>query len=166
MEIRISGKKIVWGIVIVVVLVAAGVWGWTEMAQSNSPTGPSPYSAVYLSSGDVYFGKLSWFPEPHMTDVWYLNRTVNQSGQSQIAVAPLKSVFWGPVDEINLNPKQILFWTRLSNASQLVAGFENPSSLQQGQAPTSSLGIPPVGAPSSTSSAQNLQQGASSSTGK
>ena len=136
MEIRLTGKKIAWGIVIIIVIAGAATWAWMDMIAGQNPNGPSPYSAVYLTSGDVYFGKLSWFPSPHMTDVWYLNRTTGPNGQTQISVAPFKGVFWGPMDEINLDPKQILFWTRLSNGSQLVKGLENPSSLQSG-APSS-----------------------------
>lgn len=154
MEIKLTGKKIVWGIVILVVLVAIGLWAWTEVASSKDANGPSPYSAVYLTSGDIYFGKLSWFPQPHLTDVWYLQRAADASGQSQISVAPLKNVFWGPVNEITLNQSQILFWTRLSNASQLVNSFENPQTLS-GQAP------PPVAGNGSGATSTNDLNGPS-----
>ncbi len=134
MEIKISGKKIFWGLVIIVIVLAVAAWVWIAVEAINSPEGPSPYSAVYLTSGDIYFGKLSWFPQPHMTDVWYLNRSVGTNGQSQVSVVPLKTAFWGPVNGITLNPQQILFWTNLSNSSQLVKDMENPSLLQQQQA--------------------------------
>lgn len=164
MEIKITGKKIFWGIVIILIIAAAAVWAWKEMASAQDPNGPSAYSAVYLTSGDVYFGKLSWFPTPHMTDVWYLNRSTTQSGQSQLAVAPLKNVFWGPVDEVNFNPAQILFWTSLSNGSQLVKGFENPSSLQNAPAPASSdsgTSSSSAGAPQAPTSTDQATSGAS-----
>jgi hypothetical protein len=132
MEIRLTGKRVFWGIVVIIVIAGAATWIWMDVLAAQNPNGPSPYSAVYLTSGDVYFGKLSWFPSPHMTDVWYLNRTAGPNGQAQISVAPFKGAFWGPMDEINFNPKQILYWTRLSNASQLVKGLENPSSLPGG----------------------------------
>lgn len=147
MEVRISGKKLIWGIVIVVILAAIAAWAWTTVEAKQSPDGPSPYSAVYLTSGDVYFGRLSWFPEPHMTDVWYLNRAMGADGQSQVSVAPLKNVFWGPVNEVTFNPQQILFWTSLSNASQLVTDMENPSARSQ-----TGNQQPPAALPSSVSS--------------
>jgi hypothetical protein len=131
MEIKLTGKKIFWGIVILVVLIAIIAGVWMAVSASKDPNGASPYSAVYLTSGDIYFGKLSWFPQPHLTDVWYLQRSTDASGQTQVSVAPLKSVFWGPMDEVTLNANQILFTTRLSNSSQLVSGFENPQLLQQ-----------------------------------
>ncbi len=116
MEIKLSVKKVVFGIIILIILIAIGVGVWMTVSASQNPNGPSQYSAVYLTSGDIYFGKLSWFPQPHLTDVWYLQRSTDQSGQTQVAVAPLKSVFWGPIDEVALNSNQILFWTRLSNS--------------------------------------------------
>jgi hypothetical protein len=98
-----------------------------------NPDALSPYSAVYLSTGDVYFGKLSWFPSPHMTDVWFIQRSQNQSGQVQTSLTPMKSLFWGPADEINFNSQDIVFSTRLKNSSQVVQAIENPSVLGQQQ---------------------------------
>jgi hypothetical protein len=132
MEIRLTGKKIMWGVIVIVVLLAIGAGIWMAISTLKDPDGSSPYSAVYLTSGDIYFGKLSWFPQPHLTDVWYLEHTTGTDGQTHVSVAPLKNVFWGPVDEITLNAKQILFTTHLNKASQLVSGFENPQSLEQG----------------------------------
>jgi flagellar basal body-associated protein FliL len=149
MEIKLTGKKIIWSIIVLVVLVAIGVGIWMAVSASKDPNGASPYSAVYLTSGDIYFGKLSWFPQPHLTDVWYLQRSTDASGKTQVSVAPLKSVFWGPMDEVTLNASQILFTTHLSNSSQLVSGFENPQSLQQQAA--SSTAENPSGIASSTS---------------
>jgi len=137
----VTGKKIVWSIIVIVVFVAIGAGVWMAIENANNPNGPSPYSAVYLTSGDVYFGKLSWFPQPHLTDVWYLQRATGADGQTQVSVQPLKNVFWGPVNDITLNTSQILFTARLSNASQLVNNFENPPSSEQPSAsasPTSS----------------------------
>jgi hypothetical protein len=145
MEIKITGKKIAWGIIVIVVLIAIGAGVWMAIENANNPNGPSPYSAVYLTSGDIYFGKLSWFPQPHLTDVWYLQRTTGADGQTQVSVQPLKNVFWGPMNDITLNANQILFTARLNNMSQLVSGFENPPSSEQSPAtvvsPTSTVDI-------------------------
>lgn len=152
MEIKLTGKKIFWGVVVLVVLIAIGAWVWMEMTAAKDTDGPSAYSAVYLTSGDIYYGKLSWFPQPHLTNVWYLQRSTDTSGKTQVAVVPLKSVFWGPVDEITLNTSQILFWTHLKNSSQLVSGFENPQSLQQSASSTAETAS---GTPSTQSSSSS-----------
>ncbi len=149
MEIKITVKQIVWSAVIFIVVVAlcAGIWIFTH--SSRGPDGPSPYSAVYLTSGDIYYGKLSWFPQPHLTDVWYLQRSTAADGSSVVSVAALRNVFWGPVDEINLNPKNILFWTNLRNDSQLVSGFENPQALSPGS-PIGAASSAPTSSPSAS----------------
>lgn len=128
-------KKIVIGVLAVfVVLVAAGVWAglWlVSLSRPANPAGPSPYTAVYMTTGDVYFGKFSSFPKPRMTDVWFLQRSAGQDNQPQYGIVPFGNAFWGPVNEVNLNANQILFWASLRNDSQVVKVLQNPSSAQQ-----------------------------------
>ena len=133
-------SKIVLFVIAVIVVIVLAVWAGIMIAGNfmgaKSTNTVSPYSAVYLTSGDMYFGKLSWFPSPHLTDVWYLQRTQGQNGQVQVSVQPFTSVFWGPSNEISLNSKNILFTTRLMTSSQVVQAIENPQAAaaqQQGQ---------------------------------
>ncbi len=132
-------KLIIVLIIVVVVVLGVGVWLGIKFLGPKNPAGPSEYSAVYLSTGDIYFGKLDWFPWPRMTDVWFLQRSVDQQNQTQIGVAPFPSAFWKPIDEIYLNPKQVVFWTSLRNDSQVAQALANPSALQSqsgdGQSP-------------------------------
>ncbi len=129
-----SRKTIITGVVLlvvaVVVLVALGVW-LGSVLRGGGTAGPSPYSAVLLSNGDMYFGKLSWFPAPRLTNVWVLQRTVDQNNQQQLGVGQFNKAFWGPMDELNLNSKEIVWWSRIRSDSQLAKAIENPSSVQQ-----------------------------------
>ena len=151
-----KNKVVILGIIIVVVIALAAWAGfWIAGMQSGSanPDAPSPYSAVYLSTGDIYFGKLSWFPSPRMTDVWFIQRNQDQSGQTQVSFVPMKSVFYGPMDEINFNAQDIVFSTRLKNSSQIVAAMENPSSgtgQQAGVSGAASSTVPSTPAAAST----------------
>lgn len=132
-------KKLILALVLaVVVIIALGLWLGFKFIGPKDPAGPSEYSAVYLSTGDIYFGKLSWFPWPHMKNVWFMQRGVDQQNQTQLGLAPLKNAFWGPVDEIYLNSKQVIFWTSLRNDSQVAQALANPSavSLSQQQQPS------------------------------
>ena len=115
-------------IIIVLVLVGVGVWLGASFGRATGG-GASPYSAVYLTTGDIYFGKLSWFPKPRLTNVWLLQRNVDSLNQPQLGLVPFTSAFWGPVDEIYLSPKQIVFWTRLSKESAVAKAFDNPALL-------------------------------------
>lgn len=149
---NLSRGLLILFIVIVLVLVGLGIWLGMSFGHEEAASAASPYSAVYLSSGDVYFGKLSWFPSPKLTNVWYLQRGVNQQNQPQVGIAPLKSVLWGPVDQINLNAKDILFWTRLRNDSDVAKAMDNPNAI----APTSQQQQPaPQQQPASSSNSSS-----------
>ena len=116
-------------IIIVLVLVGVGVWLGVSLGRARGG-GTSPYSAVYLTTGDIYFGKLFWLPKLRLTNVWFIQRNVDSFNQPQLGLAPFASAFWGPVDEIYLSPKQIVFWARLSKASDVVKVLDNPAFLQ------------------------------------
>lgn len=130
-----KNTAVLFGIGIVVIIVLA-VWVGVLIAgmqSGSSPDGASPYSAVYLSTGDMYFGKLSWFPSPHMTDVWHIVQSPAQNGgQPQIGFVPVESLSYGPVDEVDFNAQDIVFSTRLRNNSQFVQAMENPQAQQGG----------------------------------
>lgn len=139
-------------VVLIVVLVVVGIWVGSLI--SGAKGGASGYTAVYLVSGDVYFGRLSWFPWPKLTNAWFLQRSVDQQNQPQLGLAPFTSVFWGPSGDVYLNPKQILFWAPIKADSQVAKGIDNPASLQQqvppqGQIPPQSQQIPSSQSPSS-----------------
>ncbi|MBI5220630.1 MAG: hypothetical protein HY978_02200 [Candidatus Liptonbacteria bacterium] len=119
-------------VVLVIVLIILGVW-ITVMLTRAPEQRASAFSAVYLASGDIYFGKLSWFPWPKLTNVWVLQRAVDEKGQTQIGVVPFANAFWGPVNQVSLNPRQVLLWASLREDSQVVKALENPAALQQQQ---------------------------------
>lgn len=134
---RISKNILI--IILIAVLLALGVWLGMSLSDSEN----SKYSAVYLSTGDIYFGEFSRWPKPHITNAWYLERGANAENQPQIGVVPMKAVFWAPAEHLYLNPKQIIFRTRLRSDSPIVQAMENPT----GQPPG------PTGGPSGTSTA-------------
>ncbi len=119
------------GLVLIVILLALVAVLTVKYWRVRGEASVSSYTAVYMASGDIYFGKMHWFPRSRLTNVWYLQRSVNQQNQPQLSLAKFQDVFWGPVDEIYLNSDQILFWTSLRNDSQVVKAFVNPSLLQQ-----------------------------------
>ena len=128
----LSKKILILFAVIVLTIIAAGVWLGFKFLGSESPEGASQYSAVYLVTGDIYYGKLSFFPRMKLRDVWFLQRGVDpQTQQQQFGLAKLTTAFWGPVDKVYLNPDQVLFWTALRNDSQVAQAFKNPESLRQ-----------------------------------
>ncbi len=151
-------KSVVIGISLIVVvaivaMIGVGIWlGSTISGSSASKAVASPYSVVYLSNGDMYFGALSWFPKPHLSNVWLLQRTVDKDNQPQVSVAQFNKAFWAPMDELNLNPREIVWWSRLRTDSQLVKAMDNPPTAQQQQQQQQQL--PPQAA---TSTPRNSQ---------
>jgi len=136
-------KLLVILVVVLVVLVAVGVWVGLKLASKDDGTSPSEYSMVMLSNGEVYFGKLSWFPRPRLENAWALQRAVDENNQVQISVNPVNRAFWGQTDFLYLNPREIISWAPLLENSELVKGMKDPASLQQNQG-----GLPAGGATS------------------
>jgi len=126
----ISKKLLIILLIILVVVLGLGIWLGVKILGRENPEAPSKYSAVYLQTGDIYFGELSWFPWPLLKNVWLIQRSVDQQNQVQLGVVPLKNSFWGPIDKIYLNPREIVFWTYLKKNSQLVKFLDNPNLLE------------------------------------
>ena len=125
-----STKKLI-GIVITIVVVLVGLmWIFGAYDEQNKDNA-SEYSAVLMSNGDIYFGRLSFFPEPKVKDAWLLQQVANEQGEPQLNLVPLTSVFWGPTGTIRLNKDQIIFWTRLRNDGSIAEAFKDPELLKQ-----------------------------------
>jgi len=128
-----KNKKIavVLFVLVLIVLIGVGVWIGMEVTGTHTidPAGNSGYTAVYMTSGDIYFGKLHSFPKPYLTDALYVTRSTGQNNQTQIGLATFKAAFWSPVGEIYFNPAQVLFTAPLRNDSQIIAAIQNPALL-------------------------------------
>ncbi len=119
-------KNVFFLIVLIIVLIAVGIFVGVSLgnqtSQNQAGDKTSEYSAVYLSTGDIYFGKLDWFPFPRIEGPWHLERS---SGSGQLSIVPLKLVAWGPISEtMYLNPKEIVFWSRLMESSPVAKAIE------------------------------------------
>ena len=123
-------KILIWvGIAVVVVIAAVlAIFSWTgaEKAEMKS----SGIAAVYMTNGDIYFGKMDWFPWPRLKNVWYIQRGVDQKQQPQVGLAPFKDLFWTPIDEVYLNPKEIIFWTMIKDGTQIAEALKNPEAFK------------------------------------
>jgi hypothetical protein len=109
-------------LLLAVVVLAAGIWAGYFISKKNSgllKAKPS-YAAVYLQTGDVYYGEIHWWPKLHLTKVWYPQ--VDAQGQTQLL--PYKGLAWGPSDKLYLNPDQVVGWSYLRSDSELIPAFE------------------------------------------
>ena len=100
----------VLGFVVVLVVVIAIVWGVFFTRAS--------FYAVYLRTGDIYFGKLVRFPHFGLKQVYTIQ--VNQNNtQTPLSVQKFSNVFWGPSDYLQLNRDEVVWMTKLSHEGQL-----------------------------------------------
>lgn len=131
-------KKIILAAAVLIVLGLAVLVGLYLGRQHSTAEEYSPYSAVTLVNGEVYFGRLDWFPKPRLEDAWVLQRSVDQSGQVQMNVGPWNKSIWNPASTLYLNPTNIATWSRLRADSPLAKAIADPNS------------VPPIDSSSST----------------
>ncbi len=84
---------------------------------------PSSYYAVYLESGELYFGKLSYFPHLTLKSAYLLQ--INRNNKSYpYSLSKLENLFWGPQGSLRLNSSKIIWMAKLKNNSQIVKFIE------------------------------------------
>ncbi len=103
-------------LLILVLVIGGGIYWWLKSSTQN------PYVAVYLETGDMYFGKISYFPKLSLREV-YTVQTVpdptNPLGGNNLQVVPLKTSVWSP-DNLVLNPQKVVFIGKVGEDSQVM----------------------------------------------
>jgi hypothetical protein len=120
-------------VVVVLVLVLGGWFAWSNMnGDSNVKSGQ--YQAVFLTNGQVYFGKVSNVNSSYvkLTDIFYLQvqqsvqpSSSDKSNQSQVSLAKLGSELHGPEDSMFISRQQVLFWENLKNDGKVVQAINS-----------------------------------------
>ncbi len=121
-----------WGLVIIVVVGVA----WYMTSGGSLAKSQSEYQAVFLSNGQVYFGKVSGEGSPTVTvkDIYYLQ--VQQQVQPadekdkaaktpQVQLVKLGNEIHGPMDEMRINRDQLLFVEDLKSDGKVVTAIKD-----------------------------------------
>lgn len=116
-------KQIVW-------LLAVGLLaGSTACERGHRQKGPeitTPYAAVLLDSGQLYYGKLvnagSRFPE--LTDVYYIQSQVNQETKAVTSVLVRRGNEWHGPDRMFLNERHVVLIEPVGTASKVAQLIE------------------------------------------
>ena len=119
--------------VILTVVVVLVVLFISLFAVVNSNQASKDYQAVFLTNGQVYFGKLSHEDQPTviLTDIYYLQQQQalqqnnSSTEQPKIQLVKLGSEIHGPADEMRISRQQILFIEALRNDGKVVAAIHN-----------------------------------------
>ena len=112
---------------VLLVVVAIVVLGWfannaLAAATADSAVKAKQYQAVFLTNGQVYFGKLTKSDNSYvkLTDIYYLQvqqqvqpKDQNAQAQPQVSLAKLGGELHGPEDIMYISRAQVLFWENL-----------------------------------------------------
>ncbi len=144
-------------IVVIVVLVVLGVLFRDNIfgkKDSDSEVGgkasSGKYQAVFLTNGQVYFGKLAKANSSYaeLEDIYYLqvtqpplqgsqDQTAAQKQQPQLQLVKLGNELHGPEDKMHINADQILFYEDLKDEGRVVQAIkEYQANPTRGQQPT------------------------------
>ncbi len=108
---------------------------------ANASIMKDDYQAVFLTNGQVYFGKLQNAQGDYLklTNIYYLqvDSNVQQAGganataqkaatdSSNVQLIKLGNELHGPRDEMQLNKEQVLFWENLKGDSKVSEAIKN-----------------------------------------
>lgn len=142
-----NGKRkrlVVIGAVVGLVLVLLGGLFWYQSSASANNIDTSKYQAVFLTNGQVYFGKLQAPANGYMklTDIFYLQtqtatatkdaagnpqQTTSQSS-SDVQLIKLGDEVHGPDDQMTISKDQVLFFENLKQdgkVTQSIVSYHN-----------------------------------------
>lgn len=125
---RKSRAGMIIGLILGIVLLAAGIGGYWFLSRSQLSTqiDSAKYQAVFLSSGQVYFGKLTTVDSQYLklSGVFYIQSQQDAaSGEDQITtqestgmqLIKLGEEVHGPEDTMVINRDQMLFFENLKS---------------------------------------------------
>jgi len=124
-------KKLWWGIGIAIVILGIGAGGYLFLNRSQIDS--SKYQAVFLTNGQVYFGKLHdyYTDRPYVTEVYYIQAPSDgntASTDTNQQLVKLGSEVHAPHDTLILNKPSILFVENLTDdgkVAQLIEQSKN-----------------------------------------
>lgn len=105
-------NKILLILVVVLIIALTAIIYWQKVGFEK------PYYAVYLNTGELYFGKISYFSRLSLSDVYLFQRT--DDSKNPFNISKFENAFWGPTDRIYLNKENIVWKAKLKKDSQIL----------------------------------------------
>ncbi len=143
-----GGKRTFWTIVVVIVVLLV-LWyfipnytSFKSLPALGSIWPSTKWQAVFLTNGQVYFGKIDrvGWSTVILKDIYYLQvvnvplqrtiegqatATANQETTQQLTLVKLGNELHGPTDEIRINRDQLMFTEFLKNDGRVVEAINN-----------------------------------------
>ena len=115
-----------WVIGLVALWLGFSVFGFGSHSGAFPSVASAKWQAVFLTSNQVYFGKLKEDDANYLTlsDVYYLRTATdldqNQASASSLNLIKLGGEVHGPEDTIYIPKSSILFWENMKDTSRVV----------------------------------------------
>lgn len=110
-------------ICVVLLIIIAYLIFWQNAAKNKN-------IAVYLSTGELYFGKLEdKLISYDLSNAWLLNK----DDKGEYKLQEFQAAVWKPVGNLHISKDKIVFWTQIdsqSQVSQLIDGKIKSSDLK------------------------------------
>lgn len=124
---------------VLLVIVAVVVLAWfgvkaLHAATADAAVKSKQYQAVFLTNGQVYFGKVANTDNSYvkLTDIYYLQvqqqvqpKDQNSSQQPQVSLAKLGGELHGPEDVMYISRAQVLFWENLKDDGKVTKAIKD-----------------------------------------
>ncbi len=104
-------KKLIVGLVALVLVIVVGVMA------IKSVVGESSWHAIYLRTGELYFGHLTRFPFG-LKNVYMLQANPSNK-ETPLSIQKFSKIFWGPQDWLRVNREEVVWTTELDAQGQL-----------------------------------------------
>lgn len=124
----------------IVVLLGAGIaWFVTRQSPSAGAIDTSKYQAVFLTNGQIYFGKLHFLDDKYLklTNVFYIQSSTTSSDTADTQKAATNSTdmkliklgneVYGPEDEVIISRDQVISYQNLKtdgNVTKLIEQYK------------------------------------------
>jgi len=104
-------KQKIIAIIVVILIIVIGL--------AFAARTPSYNSVIYLTTGEIYVGKISKFPKISLSDGFLIQTSAQGIGEGpSIQLFPLSETVWGP-EKIFINEDQVIFFGRLNEESNI-----------------------------------------------
>jgi hypothetical protein len=124
---------------VLLILVSLAALGWLATKGANklmadSAVKAKEYQAVFLTNGQVYFGKVSKVDDSYvkLMDIYYLQvqqqvqpKDQNAQQQPQVSLAKLGGELHGPEDVMYISRAQVLFWENLKDDGKVTKAIKD-----------------------------------------
>ena len=128
--VRIASVILLFSLTILAVAIAVLMYFGKD--NEGSYVKETNYQAVFLTNGQVYFGKVTNFSKSYVNlqDIYYLNsqdqttQTENKDTGASFSLVKLGCELHGPTDQMVINRDQVTFWENLKTDGKVVAAIK------------------------------------------